>query len=155
MFSHFYFVSLAKLNPQTQIYIMKTFLKIAVLSAVLLVLAGITTSCEREHLPRPFEIGMYVQVFDDPSIDERWRVRIEVVDDQTLFIIYPVLNPESTWYPETRDKFRYEMLRGNRIKLMHMSIEEEVPIISHFRWINSRRFEIGLAPQFNAIFEKE
>ena len=45
MISHFYFVSLTKLNPQTQIYIMKTFLKIAVLSAVLLVFAGLMVSC--------------------------------------------------------------------------------------------------------------
>jgi len=134
---------------------MKKILKFTVLSAVLLILAGLMFSCEKEHIPRPFEIGIYVQVFDDPSIDERRRLRIEVIDDHMLVIIHPVLNPELPWYPEIRDKFSYKMLRGNRIELTPMWIEE-VPLTFHFRWINNRRFETNLfSHNFIVIFEKE
>ena len=52
MISRFLFVSLAKLNPQTQNHIMKTFLKFTALSAVLLMLAGGLASCaDNEEQP--------------------------------------------------------------------------------------------------------
>ena len=70
----FYFVSLAKLNPQTQNHIMKTFLQFATLLAVLLMLAGVIVSCENNEKQHDYCTPTELNWIDCTSIRDSFVV---------------------------------------------------------------------------------
>ena len=133
---------------------MKTFLKFTVLSALLLVLAAGLSSCGKEEITTS-QFGMYIETF--PAVVDTMRLRINIVDEHTLFVIYSEwMGYSGIFHPETHDEFRYRMLRNNRIELTPMFLEgPDHTTIHHFRWINNRKFEIGLIPSFYYVFERK
>ena len=114
---------------------MKT-LHIIILSAILLILAGGTTSCKKNDKENaPLEMGLYVET--EPFAPQSPRgSTIRFIDNERLVLR---LNQGGG---VTESESFYE-IRDSSINLWLVETPDMRPIRLHFRIINRRKFEIG------------
>jgi hypothetical protein len=132
---------------------MKIILKITALTALLLMFAGITISCNKKNENTFLEKGLYIEV--EPL--HRKASKIHFIDDEKLVIMRSREDTEGY----DQDEFMYKISR-NTIELTSVVFPEHGANELFFRVINHRRFEIGYihfraGPDSlpNMIFEKQ